>query len=275
MADTLSELPKMDSVWQQTLNWQPDDQQQLQFQRLYQLVLEGNCQLNLTRITDPLEFWEKHLWDSLRGVAPLFRDKSRRQKAEVGSVGGGEIGSDGAIPPFPNLPHPASFKVIDIGTGAGFPGIAIAITQLDWTITLLDATRKKIAFLQTLLAALDLQNSTTLVDRAERVGQDPRYRETYDIALARAVGAASVCAEYALPLLKTEGLAILYRGQWTDKDTLALQPIVEKLGGTIESVEKFTTPVSQSVRHCLYLRKAASTPIEFPRSVGLPTQRPL
>ena len=125
------------------------------------------------------------------------------------------------------------------------------------------------------MAALDLQNSTTLVDRAERVGQDPHHRETYDVALVRAVGAASVCAEYAIPLLKTAGLAILYRGQWTDRDTLALQPVAEKLGGTIESVEKFTTPVSQSVRHCLYLRKAASTPVEFPRSVGLPTQQPL
>lgn len=274
MADTLSGLPQMELVWQQTLGWQPDDQQQRQFQQLYQLILGGNRQLNLTRITEPTEFLEKHLWDSLRGVAPLLKDEGRGQKQGVGSVGDGEIGSIGAIPPFPKPPHP-SLKAIDIGTGAGFPGIAIAIAQPGWTVTLLDATRKKITFLKTLLTALDLQNVTTITGRAEQVGQDPHYRETYDIALVRAVGAASVCTEYALPLLKKGGLAILYRGQWTDSDTVALQSAVEKLGGTIESVEGFTTPISQSMRHSLYLRKLASTPIEFPRSVGLPTQQPL
>lgn len=275
MADTPSGLPDMELVWQQTLDWQPNDQQQLQFQRLYQLILEGNRQLNLTRITEPTEFWEKHLWDSLRGVAPLLKSEGKRQRAEVGSVRDGEIGSIGAIPPSPHPPHPSSLKAIDVGTGAGFPGLAIAIARPGWTVTLLDATRKKITFLETLLTDLSLQNTTTLIDRAERVGQDPCYRETYDIALVRAVGAASVCAEYALPLLKVEGLAVLYRGQWTDKDTLALQLVAEKLGGTIESIEKFTTPISQSTRHCLYLRKVVSTPIEFPRLVGLPTQQPL
>lgn len=245
MADTLSGLPRLDSLWQQTLGWQPDDQQQLQFQQLYQLILEGNRQFNLTRITEPTEFWEKHLWDSLRGVAALSRNEGRRQ------------------------------KVIDVGTGAGFPGVAIAIARPDWTVTLLDATHKKITFLKTLLAALNIQNVITLINRAEQVGQDPQYRETYDIALVRAVGAASVCAEYALPLLRTNGLAILYRGQWTDSDTTILQLAVEKLGGAIESIEGFVTPVSQSVRHCLYLRKIAATPIMFPRSVGLPAQQPL
>lgn len=245
MADTLSGLPSLDSLWQQTLGWQPDDQQQLQFQQLYQLILEGNRRFNLTRITEPTEFWEKHLWDSLRGVAALSRNEGRRQ------------------------------KVIDVGTGAGFPGVAIAIARPDWTVTLLDATRKKITFLKTLLAALNIQNVITLINRAEQVGQDPQYRETYDIALVRAVGAASVCAEYALPLLRTNGLAILYRGQWTDSDTAILQLAVEKLGGAIESIEGFVTPVSQSVRHCLYLRKVVSTPPEFPRSIGLPTQQPL
>lgn len=245
MADTLSGLPRLDSLWQQTLGWQPDDQQQLQFQQLYQLILEGNRQFNLTRITEPTEFWEKHLWDSLRGVAALSRNEGRRQ------------------------------KVIDVGTGAGFPGVAIAIARPDWTVTLLDATHKKITFLKTLLAALNIQNVITLINRAEQVGQDPQYRETYDIALVRAVGAASVCAEYALPLLRTNGLAILYRGQWTDSDTTILQLAVEKLGGAIESIEGFVTPVSQSVRHCLYLRKVAATPIMFPRSVGLPAQQPL
>ncbi|HEY9846472.1 MAG TPA: 16S rRNA (guanine(527)-N(7))-methyltransferase RsmG, partial [Candidatus Caenarcaniphilales bacterium] len=211
-----------------------------------------NRQLNLTRITDPVEFWEKHLWDSLRGIASLWQSHAPQ-------------------------------RVIDIGTGGGFPGIPVAIAtsahsenaNATWTVTLLDSTRKKIAFLKAVLSALDLQNATTLVDRAEQVGQHPAHREAYDIALVRAVGPASVCAEYALPLLKIGGLAILYRGQWTASETEVLQRAGEKLGGKVESIAEFFTPISQSIRHCLYLQKVASTPKEYPRSVGVPAQQPL
>jgi len=109
-------LPEMAEIWQQTLNWQPSDHQQGQFQRLYHLILEGNRQLNLTRITDPQEFWEKHLWDSLRGIAPKGEFISSLQQG---------------------------VSVIDIGTGAGFPGIPVTIIAPNCTITLMDSTRKK------------------------------------------------------------------------------------------------------------------------------------
>nr|MBA3923537.1 16S rRNA (guanine(527)-N(7))-methyltransferase RsmG [Nostocaceae cyanobacterium] len=238
-------------LWQQTLNWQPTADQQCQFQRLYELTLEGNRQLNLTRITAPLEFWEKHLWDSLRGVAPRGPIASLQKDSELKQ------------------------QVIDIGTGAGFPGIPVAIALGNWTVTLLDSTRKKMTFLQKLLVQLGIQNATTVVGRAESIGQQPQYRQTYDVALIRAVGSVSVCAEYTLPLLKIGGLAVLYRGHWTDNDAEALQSTVEQLGGVIESTEEFTTPLSQSIRHCLYLRKVASTSAEFPRPVGIPAQQPL
>lgn len=235
-------LPEMADLWQQTLNWQPTAQEQCQFQRLYELIVEGNRQLNLTRITDPLEFWEKHLWDSLRGIVPLLKDEGRR--------------------------------VIDIGTGAGFPGIPVAITKPSWTVTLLDSTLKKITFLDTLLAQLGIQNATTLTGRAEMVGKQPQYRQTYDVALIRAVGSASVCAEYALPLLKSGGLVVLYRGQWTAAEAEALQKAAERQGGAIEATEEFTTPLSQSIRHCLYLRKVADPATKLPRPVRLPAQKP-
>ena len=241
-------LPEMTDSWQH-LNWQPTAAQQLQFQRLYELVLEGNRQLNLTRITEPLEFWEKHLWDSLRGIAPLLSIETPQ--------------------------NGASLQAIDIGTGAGFPGIPVAIALNHCTVTLLDSTRKKIAFLQTLLTDLSIQNANTAISRAEEVGQMPQYRQIYDLALVRAVGSASVCAEYALPLLKIGGLAVLYRGHWTSEEQEALPSAVEQLGGIVESIEEFTTPLSQSVRHCLYLRKIASTSVEFPRPTGVPTQYPL
>ena len=263
-------LPEMIAVWQKTLHWQPTSHQQQQLQRLYELVLEGNRQLNLTRITEPSEFWEKHLWDSLRGIAPFFKDEGGGMKEE-------EESSSSFIPPYGSGEgvHPSSFRVIDIGTGGGFPGIPAAIACPDWQVTLLDSTQKKVTFLQTLATTLELENITTLVDRAEQVGQLPEHREAYDLALIRAVGPASVCAEYALPLLKLEGQAVLYRGQWTPEETEALRPAVAQLGGAIAAIEECSTPVSQGMRHCLYLRKVAPTPSEFPRAIGVPAKQPL
>ncbi|MEH2452285.1 16S rRNA (guanine(527)-N(7))-methyltransferase RsmG [Nostoc sp.] len=241
-------LPEMAEIWQQTLNWEPTTQQQAQFQRLYELILEGNRQLNLTRITDPQEFWEKHLWDSLRGIAPQGQFIPSLQK--------------GAF-------------VIDIGTGAGFPGIPVIITAPNCQITLMDSTQKKITFIEKILTELALTNTKTLVGRSEEIGQQPQHRQAYDIALIRAVGTASVCAEYALPLLKQSGLAVIYRGNWTEEETTVLQNAVNQLGGVIELIEKFTTPLSDSIRHCLYVRKVANTPANFPRAVGVPSQKPL
>ncbi|MEH2324416.1 MAG: 16S rRNA (guanine(527)-N(7))-methyltransferase RsmG [Nostoc sp.] len=248
-------LPEMAEIWQQTLNWQPTVQDQAQFQKLYELILEGNRQLNLTRITDPQEFWEKHLWDSLRPIAPLLSAN---------------------FSPTLLLPGiSASPALIDIGTGAGFPGIPVAITVPNCTITLMDSTRKKITFIDNILTELALTNAKTLVGRAEEIGQHRQHRQAYDIALIRAVGAASVCAEYTLPLLKPGGLGVIYRGNWTKEETTDLQNAVNQLGGVIELIEKFTTPLSDSIRHCLYVRKVANTALNFPRAVGVPSQKPL
>ncbi|WP_250121332.1 16S rRNA (guanine(527)-N(7))-methyltransferase RsmG [Chroococcidiopsis sp. CCMEE 29] len=241
-------LPEMSQLWQQSLNWQPTTQQQRQFQCLYELILAGNRQLNLTRITDPLEFWEKHLWDSLRGIAPLLEGRGIEEQGEQGKITNSSF-----------ILHPSSFKVIDIGTGAGFPGIPVAIALPDSNVILLDSTRKKITFLNTLITQLGIQNMNTLIGRAEIVGKQPQHRQTFDIALIRAVGSASICAEYALPFLKVGGLAVLYRGNWTTDETETLQTTVKQLGGVIEAAEGFTTPLSQSIRHCVYLRKVAHT----------------
>lgn len=251
-------LPEMASLWQETLSWQPNATQQQLFQKLYELILSGNLQMNLTRITAPVEFWEKHLWDSLRGIAPFLKEVSSLQGIE-------ERINRNAL----------SLRVIDIGTGAGFPGLPVAIALPYCTVTLLDSTRKKIAFLNSLVMQLQLENALALTGRAEEMGRHPLHRENYDLAMLRAVAPASVCAEYALPFLKEGGLAIIYRGQWTDKETKALSPAVEKLGGAIASIERFTTPISNSVRHCLYLRKVGKTPAAFPRPTGVPTQKPL
>ena len=229
-------LPEMIDMWQHTLNWQPTIEQQRLFQQLYEAILQGNQQLNLTRITEPSEFWEKHLWDSLRGVW-LQESEMRNQESES-----------------KNETQPQSLKLIDIGTGAGFPGLPVAIAFPHHVVTLLDSTRKKVTFLESLITQLALENVTISIGRAETISHQPQHRQTYDIALLRAVAPAPICAEYALPFLKTGGLAILYRGHWTDEETEALKPRLEQLGGVIESNESFTTPITQSVRNCICLR---------------------
>ena len=238
-------LPQMDEVWLQTLNWQPSETQNQLFQQVYREVLEGNRLQNLTRITTPEDFWEKHLWDSLSGI-----------------VGLQDI-----------LTH--KLQIIDIGTGAGFPGIPLAIAFPHWQITLLDSTRKKITFVNDTIAKLQLKNATGITARAEALGRIPGDRASYDLALVRAVSKPSVCAEYSLPFVKKGGLAVLYRGHWSDEDTAGLELAVAQLGSKIELIHRWETPISQGIRHCIYLRKHSATSKKFPRAVGVPDKQPL
>ena len=238
-------LPQMDEVWLQTLNWQPSETQNQLFQQVYQEVLEGNRLQNLTRITTPEDFWEKHLWDSLSGI-----------------VGLQDI-----------LTH--KLQIIDIGTGAGFPGIPLAIAFPHWQITLLDSTRKKISFVNDTIAELQLKNATGITARAESLGRITGDRASYDLALVRAVSKPSVCAEYSLPFVKKGGLAVLYRGHWSDEDTAGLESAATQLGSKIELIHRWETPLSKGIRHCIYLRKHSATPKKFPRAVGIPDKQPL
>ncbi|MCE2717836.1 MAG: 16S rRNA (guanine(527)-N(7))-methyltransferase RsmG [Anabaena sp. 49628_E55] len=244
----MANLPKMAEIWQKTLNWQPTNLQENQFQQLYQLIIAVNRQINLTRITEPEEFWEKHLWDSLRGIAP--------KQIFIPGIDKGK-------------------RIIDIGTGAGFPGLPIALIFPNSQVTLLDSTGKKINFIETVLSALALNNAKTLLGRAEEIGQQYEHRQNYDVAVIRAVGNVSVCAEYSLPLVRKGGLAIIYRGSWSEAENESLETAVEQLGGVVELIEEFSTPLSNSMRHCLYLRKVTNTPISFPRGVGIPSQKPI
>ena len=237
-------LPNMDKMWQETIDWSPTAQQQSQLQSLYSEVVSANQQLNLTRITAPEEFWEKHLWDSLRGVGKLIN-------------------------------HPLELKVIDLGTGAGFPGLPLAIARTDWQMTLVDSTAKKVGFIEYIAPELGLTNTHPLVSRIEALGQERQHRHQYDLALIRAVSSANVCAEYTLPLVKVGGTAILYRGNWTDEEATSLELAVAKLGGEISKIDRFTTPISDSIRHCIWLHKTTDTHPYYPRAVGIPTLKPL
>jgi 16S rRNA (guanine527-N7)-methyltransferase len=211
------------ALWSQTLNWQPTSSQERLYEHLYNLVLEGNQTQNLTRITDPQDFWEKHLWDSLRGVQLAW-----------------EL---------------SDLQVIDIGTGAGFPGLPISIAQPSWHISLLDSKIKKTNFIKNTVEALDLARVSVLTGRAEEINQSDRHYQKYDLVLLRAVGNVSLCAQYVMPFLKTGGQAILYRGQWTETEQLELDKICDRLEAKLTHLESFTTPLTNSQRHCLHITK--------------------
>jgi 16S rRNA (guanine527-N7)-methyltransferase len=242
-------LPNLPEVWQNTLSWSPTEPQQEQFQALLTQLSALNEGVNLTRITSPEAFWEKHLWDSLWGVQPWLNE-----------------------PPNEVL---NGLRVIDIGTGGGFPGIPVAIAFPSWQLTLLDSTRKKITCLDTLCQTVPITNAHPVCDRAEVLAHCKGDRAAYDIALIRAVGSVSCCAEYALPFLKVGGTAVVYRGQWSLEEEQALQRALLQLGGELSDLRTTTTPLTQGQRHCLYLHKTQPTASTFPRKTGLPAQHPL
>lgn len=247
-------LPAHIALWQDTLHWVPNDAQQRLFQRLFDGILSGNQQMNLTRITEPSEFWEKHLWDALSGLAPWLTPTQGLAES---------------------LALPTAARAIDIGTGAGFPGLPAAIAFPDWHTTLLDSTQKKVRFLADLATELGLENVSAIADRAEFLAHQPSHREQYDLALLRAVGSAATCAEYALPLVKVGGVAVLYRGQWNETESAQLAIAAQQLGGHIAHVIPSETPLTHGCRHCVYLKKHAITDEDFPRPVGIPAKTPL
>ncbi|MCS7225558.1 MAG: 16S rRNA (guanine(527)-N(7))-methyltransferase RsmG [Gloeomargarita sp. SKYB31] len=190
------------------------------WQILYEAILRGNQQMNLTRITAPADFWEKHLWDSAQGIKPYLGES-------------------------------AAWRVVDVGTGAGFPGVVVALLQPHWQVTLLDARQKKTRFLQRLVADLDLKNVTVVTGRAEVLGAAFPHRQGYDLVLLRAVAPIPQALAYGVPLVKAGGRLVLYQGRWTESDTAALT--TQHQGLQLVQIDAQTTPLTQAARHYLHL----------------------
>lgn len=213
------------------------------FKRLYDLVLEGNRRANLTRITDEGEAVIKHFLDSI-SVLRAVPDRDR------------------------------PLRFIDVGAGAGFPGLPLLLMQPDWDGTMLEATRKKVDFMHEAIQALGLKG-TAVHGRAEDLGQDPAHREGYDLALARAVAELNVLAELCLPFVRVGGSFIAMKGSTVDAEVHGAEKALRVLGGSVKEIVRFALPEGFGERSLVVVEKVAPTPQGYPRRAGQPSAKPL
>lgn len=215
-----------------------------QLQKFYQymnLLIEWNEKINLTAIVEPKEIILKHFIDSLTIIQYIKPNES----------------------------------VIDIGTGAGFPGIPIKILREDLKITLLDSLNKRIKFLDEVIKELGLENINAVHTRIEEYAKNKQYREKYDVATSRAVANLTTLSEYMLPMVKIKGRAICMKGSEISDEISKSKKSIKILGGEIANIEEFTLPKSDNKRNLILIEKTKITPSKYPRKPGIPSKEPL
>ena len=223
------------------LNLNLSVEQKLKFYKYMNMLLEWNSKINLTAITDPEEIILKHFIDSLT----IYKNLTR-----------------GA-------------KIVDVGTGAGFPGIPLAIIDENLKFTLVDSLNKRLIFLSEVKRELKLDNLEIIHSRAEEIGQNKNYREKFDIATSRAVANLSTLSEYLLPLIKISGKCICMKATNIEEEINQAKDAIEILGGKIIDIEKFKLPQSDIDRTIITISKIKSTPNKYPRKAGTPSKDPM
>ncbi|PWH19892.1 MAG: 16S rRNA (guanine(527)-N(7))-methyltransferase RsmG [Anaerolineae bacterium] len=213
------------------------------FQRYEQLLVEWNQRLNLTAIRSPEMIRIKHFLDSLTCLSVMSPLTAQR--------------------------------VVDVGSGAGFPGIPLKIAFPSLELTLIESIGKKAAFCQMVVQELGLNAVTILPQRVEEVGQLPQHREQYDWAVARAVANLPTLAEYLLPLVRVGGAAIAMKGESAPAEVHQAERAIAILGGQVRKLVPVHLPQVAEDRYLVIIDKIAATPPTYPRRVGLPEKRPL
>jgi len=219
------------------------DHQLDQFDALTALLLDWNDRFNLTRITDPIDITTKHYLDSL------------------------------SILPHLKVAHDA--YVIDVGTGAGIPGIPLKIVLPGIHLALLDSLKKKLTFAETVVQELGMTEVEIVHARAEDVGRDKARREKFDIVISRAVASLPVLAELCLPLCRVHGRFVAYKGPEPTDEIKDATGALRTLGGRLESVHELTLPHSDYKRTIVIIEKIRPTPLAYPRQAGIPAKTPL
>jgi 16S rRNA (guanine527-N7)-methyltransferase len=225
------------------LGIQLSDEQLAAFETYERELIEWNARFNLTSIVDPQQIRIRHFLDSLSCWIAMR-----------------------SAPPG---------RVIDLGAGAGFPGLPLKILQPQMELTLVEATAKKAGFLEHIVQVLRLEQVTVLAKRAEDVGQIPEHREAYDWAIARALAPMPVLAEYMLPVVKVGGRMLAQKGRDVKLETQQAASAFQALGGEVADVLSVAIPHLEEERWLVTVNKTAPTPPNYPRRVGIPTKRPL
>src|SRR5699024_2479730 len=221
-------------------------EQMQQFADYYQLLVETNEHVNLTRITEKDEVYLKHFYDSLTGAFA----EPRLQTEQL--------------------------TLCDIGAGAGFPSLPLKIAFPQLQVTIVDSLNKRINFLQELVAKLGLSGVTLVHDRAETFSaKTAATREQYDLVLARAVARLSVLAELCLPAARVGGELVAYKASAADDDLADAQGAISKLGGEVQKEFAMTLPGTADQRKIIIIDKVTATPPKYPRRPGLPNKKPL
>lgn len=224
------------------------EQQEKLFQ-YYEMVIEKNKVMNLTSITEEADFIEKHIVDSLAVV------KAGKEICEVLAAG--------------------DIDIIDVGTGAGLPGIVLKIYYPSIRLTLFDSLQKRLRFLEEVIETLQFSNTKTLHGRAEDIGQNAEYREKFDFVTSRAVANLSTLSEYCLPLTKPYGIFLPYKSGDIDEERREADKAIRLLGGELCTVEKYHLPGTDIARSILIIEKIKHTPKKYPRKAGIPSKTPI
>lgn len=214
-----------------------------QFNKYYELLIEWNNKINLTAITEKEEVWKKHFEDSISIIKAI----------DMNSVE----------------------NLIDVGTGAGFPGIPIKIMFPHIKLTLLDSLNKRINFLNIVISELGLDNVETIHGRAEDFGKDKLYREKFDICVSRAVANLATLSELCIPFVKVNGCFISYKAEKADEELIVAKKAIDILSSGKVDVFELVLSDSDYSRKLVVINKKKSTPARYPRKAGTPSKEPI
>ena len=215
------------------------------FEGFYQQLVDWNHRINLTSVTEYEEVQTRHFLDSLSVSASIPPEM----------LGGA--------------------RLLDVGSGAGLPGVPLAIAHSGLSVTLLEATAKKAKFLEQLVDTLELDGVDVLTGRAETLAHDVRLRERFDVVASRAVAKLDVLAELTLPFCRDGGLVVAQKARGAEQEIEDAEPAIASLGGKLGSVMPITVPESDVRRLLVTIDKRTPTPSRYPRRPGIPSKRPL